>query len=117
MYVFLILRLKKALLAPTLRQHLHKMVEDLLREKLSSHFERCGVGIPGLLDQNFAPDKDQYRAAHLHQRFEKLEKNKDFFDFKDSNTASRYFLLSSMSISLASFVIQEAPTRPEEPFK
>jgi hypothetical protein len=66
------------------------MVEDLLREKLSSHFERCGVGIPGSLDQNFAPDKDQYRAAHLHQRFEKLEKNKDFLR-KKIDKLSIYF--------------------------
>ncbi len=66
------------------------MVEDLLREKLSSHFEKCGVGIPNSLGQNFAPDKDQYRAAHLHQRFEKLEKNKDFLR-KKIDKLSIYF--------------------------
>ena len=66
------------------------MVEDLLREKLSSHFEKCGVGIPSSLGQNFAPDKDQYRAAHLHQRFEKLEKNKDFLR-KKIDKLSIYF--------------------------
>ena len=66
------------------------MVEDLLRKKLSSHFESCGVGISAALGQNFSPDKPQYRAAHLQQRFEKLEKNKDFLR-KKINKLSIYF--------------------------
>lgn len=66
------------------------MVEDLLRQKLSSHFESCGVGISAALGQDFSPDKGQYRAAHLQQRSEKLEKNKAFLQ-KKINKLSIYF--------------------------
>lgn len=66
------------------------MVEDLLREKLSSHFESCGVSISATSEQIFFPNKDQYRTAHLHQRFEKLEKNKDFLRNK-IDKLSKYF--------------------------
>jgi hypothetical protein len=66
------------------------MVEDLLRKKLSSHFESCGVGICASHGKNFSPDKSQYRAAHLHQRFEKLKKNQDFIR-KKIDKLSIYF--------------------------
>lgn len=57
------------------------MLGEILKTKLMAHFERCGVS--NLSDDLlFSPTKDQYRAAHLSQRREKLTRNKIFLEAK-----------------------------------
>jgi hypothetical protein len=58
------------------------MVEDLLRIKLTSHFERCGVIPTATRDESFFPNKEQYRAAHLYQRLEKINLSENFLNKK-----------------------------------
>jgi len=66
------------------------MVEDILRERLYSHFKNCGVLVSLNDNEEFTPTKDQYRAAHTHQRSEKIYKNKLFLE-KNISVFSNYF--------------------------
>ena len=66
------------------------MVEDILRERLYSHFRNCGVLVSLNDNEEFTPTKDQYRAAHTHQRSEKIYKNKLFLE-KNISVFSNYF--------------------------
>ena len=58
------------------------MLEESLRNKLAAHFEKCGVAFTTESEQEFAPSKEQYRSAHIHQRQEKLRLNSHFIQKK-----------------------------------
>ena len=64
-------------------------MKEVLKSKLIAHFKRCGVSNynDGVV---FSPSKEQYRAAHLLQRIEKLSSNKLFLE-KNWKIFSAYF--------------------------
>jgi len=58
------------------------MPEEILRKKLATHFEKCGVAFTAKNVNDFTPSKDQYRSAHTFQRQEKLKLNSLFVQKK-----------------------------------